>query len=315
MPIEIPISIATLIPKLGLGVLRMIPKSWTRKPRLKLAARVLKQHFDAIGWPSGRHTQWLSIMASIDVLAKLEDKKIRYSCPPVESGPEVWRAFLARFIDVARNGDVERAQAITSSAQWILRDVNAGFGAPGSPEDKTVARIIPEEPSSPSQRLSSTVEDRTTILVRVCAERGNEEIRLSVDKRPHPQNLQWTEGGKEFRTIAKGMFGVAQLCDVRFSGGDRPTFDLRYRTPGSDWISHHLQVDESGQVYRGIALVRVIVESLKFGTKVHELTFDATWFAQVYERDAPVESMLELYENGSQKPFLWGQAYTRGFWS
>ena len=291
----------------------MIPKNWTRKPRLKLAARVLKQHFDAIGWPSDRHAQWLSIMASIDVLAKLEDKKIRYSCPPVESGPEVWRAFLARFIDVARNGDVERAQAITSSDEWILRDVNAGFGAPGSPEDKTVARIIPEEPSSPSQRLSSTVEDRTTILVRVCAERGNEKIKLSVNKHPYPQDLQWTEAGKEFRTIAKGMVGVAQLCDVRFSGGDGdyPTFDLRYRTPGSDWLQHHLQIDKSGKEYRGIAQVRVIVESLKYGTKIHELTFKAAWFTRDHESDSPIEAQLELYE---EERFLWGQAYEGGFW-
>ena len=196
---------------------------------------------------------------------------------------------------------------------WIgrkLRDREAS----GTTNDPDTVSDKAESPNVSSQRLSSTVENRTRVLVRVYAERENEEIRLSVQKRPHPQNLEWTEGGKEFRTIAKGMLGVAHLCDVRFSGGDHPTFDLRYRTPGSDWISHYLQVDESGTVYRGIALVRVIVESLTFGTTIHELTFDATWFVDIHEMGAPVESTLTLYENGSQNRRLWSQAYTKGFW-
>ena len=197
---------------------------------------------------------------------------------------------------------------------WIGRKLRDREASGTTIEPDTVSEEA-EYPNISSQRLSSTVENRTHVLVRVYAERENEEIRLSVEKLPHPQNLEWTEGGKGFRTIARGMLGVAHLCDVRFSGGDHPTFDVRYRTPGSDWISHHLQVDESGTVYRGIALVQVIVESLTFGTTIHELTFDATWFVDIHEMGAPVESMLKLYENGSQKPLLWSQAYTRGFWS
>ena len=133
---------------------------------------------------------------------------------------------------------------------------------------------------------------------------------------PPSQDLQWTEGGKEFRTIAKGMVGVVELCDVRFSGGDGeyPTFDLRYRTPVSDWLQHYLHIDESGKEYRGIARVRVAVQSLKCGTKVHDLTFDAAWFAEDSESDWPFEAELRIYEESRDRPF-WGQRYERGSWS
>lgn len=294
-PLEL-IGFVLMLPRNAM-VWIMLRYGWER-PRRWAGHIELDRHYHALGSASDRHDKWRAIRGAGQILGRL-----RIDHPTEDAGPEVWRSFLVLILDALEHGDLDQARGIIHTGNW---SVDTGFGAPGPPDDET---------TSPSQRLSSTVENRTRVLVRVYAERENEEIRLSVDKRPHPQNLQWTEGGKGFRTIAKGMLGVAQLCDVRFSGGDYPTFDLRYRTPGSDWISHHLQADESGTVYRGIALVRVIVESLTFGTKVHELTFNATWFVDVHEVGAPVESMLELYENGAQEPLLWGQAYTRGFWS
>ena len=158
-------------------------------------------------------------------------------------------------------------------------------------------------------------ENKTSILVAVHG-RELDEVKLSVNKRPHAEDLQWTEGGKEFRTIAQNMKAIAELCDVRFSyqDGRRPTFGLRYRIPDSDWFEPHMHGGGPGTEHSGKMIVQVAVLSHKRGTELHELTFEGVWFAEDTDPDWPFEAELRVYYESSQKLPLFCR-YEKGFWS
>ena len=150
--------------------------------------------------------------------------------------------------------------------------------------------------------------DRKHILLSVKAERETDDFKISLLEHPLHPALQWTEGGRDFRTIAKGMVEFVELCDIRFSTGGHPTFDIRYRVPEAEWLGHYLYLDENGQEYRVAVPVRVAVQSRSRGTQVHELTLEAEWFVV----DEVIEAKLTC--KGSSDQLTGGLAYEKGFW-
>ncbi len=158
-------------------------------------------------------------------------------------------------------------------------------------------------------------DDKTSFSVAVQG-RELDEVKLAVNRQPRAEDLQWTDGGTEFRTIVQNMKVFAELCDVRFScqGGHRPTFGLRYRVSGSDWMEPYMSDDGPGTQHSGKLLVQVAVVSHKRGVELHDLIFEAVWFAEDADAAWPFEAELRVWFEGPQELPLFHR-YERGFWS
>ena len=182
---------------------------------------------------------------------------------------------------------------------WILVAAGLACGTYALwPERRTSTALL--SPNPKGGRVLITVKAGET-----------DDFKLSLAEPPHPKDLRWTEGGKDFRTIVRGMEGVAELCDVRFSPGKHPTFDVRYRVPDAEWLDCYLYRDESGHEYRVTVPVRVVVQSREGGADIHNLSFEATW---IETPDSPCEAQLMLYEGSRDKP-LWSSSYPHGSWT
>ena len=151
-------------------------------------------------------------------------------------------------------------------------------------------------------------KDRKQIFLWVKAERETDDFKVSLLVPPILPPMQWTEGGRDFRTIVKGMVGVVELCEVRFSTGGHPTFDIRYRVPDAEWLQHYLYLDENGREYRVTVPIRVAVQSRSRGIQVHEVALEAEWLVG----DEVIEARLVCKNSRNQR--LWGLAYEKGFW-
>ena len=203
--------------------------------------------------------------------------------------------------DVDKEADKRRRHVIEASSRG-----HGEIGPVGTTVEKAEMATLPLIPI--------LAENKTSLLVAV---HGSEldEVKLCVNKQPHAEDLQWTDGGKEFRTIVQNMKVFAELCDVRFSCQDgRPAFGFRYRISGADWLEVYMHGDGPGTEHSGKAVVRVAVLSHERGTELHDLTLEGVWFGDDTGPEWPFEAELRLWYEGVQMlpPF---HRYERGFWS
>ena len=175
---------------------------------------------------------------------------------------------------------------------------------------------VAEEKTEPGKLpLIPILEDNRTSISMAVHGRGLDGVKLAVNKQPRAVDLQWTDGGTEFRTIVEDMKVFAELCDVRFSCQDgRPAFGFRYRISGADWLEVYMHGDGPGTEHSGKAFVRVAVLSHERGTELHDLTLEGVWFGDDTGPEWPFEAELRLWYEGVQMlpPF---HRYERGFWS
>ena len=188
--------LAGIFPWLARGVVGMIPIRWRKYRRigglgLWASEKRLKEYFDDTEQNNDRHAHWVAIQGASATLTRLH-----VPCPPVEAGPEIWRAFLAHIVDTASDGDITRSRSVMNGAEWASIGDYSGFGAP-APSPPTIG----PQPGPPGVRIEERV-----FIPRTAGEifqAVGPRTDIGVEKYAEPYIGKWLRVQSQVRNMAQ----------------------------------------------------------------------------------------------------------------